>query len=67
MLFNNKTRALNSRTGYFKKKETEELYNTTIYLGIYDSPNNYIPITKEEYLKVLLERKLAEDESNNKR
>ena len=65
MLFNNKTRALNSRTGYFKCKETEELYNTTIYLGICDSPNNYIPITKEEYLKILLERKLAEDESNN--
>lgn len=62
MLFNNKTRALNSRTGYFKSNKTGEIYNTTIFLGIKDSPGNYTKITKEEYVRILVERKLKEDE-----
>lgn len=63
MIFNKQTRALNSRTGYFKSKNDEELFNSTIYLGILDKPENYIPIKQQEYIKLLLERTVKKDES----
>ena len=51
MLFNKDTRALNSRTGYFKSYDGC-VYNKTIYLGVKDTPSNYTPITKNEYEKI---------------
>ncbi len=52
-----------SETGYIKRIETGECYEAkTLYLGMFDSPINYIDIEKEEYLAyVESERKKYEN------
>ena len=40
---------IESKEGYvFSKRDKSEVYDTVIYLGKYDSADNYIQITKEE-------------------
>lgn len=51
---------IESKEGYvFSKKDKSEVYDNVIYLGKYDSADNYIEITKEEaeQLKKELEEK----------
>lgn len=51
---------IESKKGYvFALKDKSEVYDNVIYLGIYDSADNYIQITKEEaeQLKKELEEK----------
>ena len=43
-----------SKTGYVKNIAENVIYQTTtIYLGIYDSLDNYVDVTKNEYLEYL--------------
>lgn len=44
-------RKLVSSTGYFRRVETNEVYEGDLYLGKYDDPANYEEITEEEYLE----------------
>lgn len=34
---------------HLKNIHTGDIYEGTIYLGIYDSPDNYVEVTEEEY------------------
>lgn len=40
-----------TETGYFKNIKTGAFYDHPIYLGRFDSPDNYIAITQEEFEK----------------
>ena len=40
---------ITSSTGYFRRKETGEVFLGVIWLGKFDSKNNYEEITKVEY------------------
>lgn len=41
-----------SETGYVKNIINNTIYQTTVvYLGIYDSLNNYVDVSEEEYLE----------------
>lgn len=59
----------NSKTGFIKRISTGECYESKIlYLGIYDSEENYSDITEDEYLNYQEdERKKYEDLSLQKR
>lgn len=51
-----------SKTGYVRRKNTEEVYEAnTLYLGIYDSEDNYEDVSKEEYDEIV---KTQEEELN---
>lgn len=57
-----------SRDGYvFALKDKSEVYDNVIYLGIYDSVENYIEITyaEAEILKKELEEKMLIEMENN--
>ena len=44
---------IESKEGYvFSKRDKSEVYDTVIYLGKYDSADNYIEITKEEATEI---------------
>ena len=44
---------IESKEGYvFALKDKSEVYDTVIYLGKYDSAENYIQITKEEATQI---------------
>ncbi len=49
MTFNESNRKLESGTGYMRNKESGDVYNYAIYLGIFNSKDNYEEITSEEY------------------
>ena len=49
MVFNEKNRELKSETGYLRSKEDGAVYDYAIYLGKYDSAENYEEITETEY------------------
>lgn len=51
-------RELKPRKGMHWKKNVEngDIYEGTIYLGIYDSPSNYIEVTEEEYQQYLIDK-----------
>ena len=38
---------------HLKNINTGDIYEGTIYLGIYDSASNYIEVSEEEYLEYL--------------
>ena len=41
------------KEGYvFSKRDKSEVYDNVIYLGKYDSADNYIEITKEEAIQI---------------
>lgn len=59
---------IESKKGYvFALKDKSEVYDNVIYLGIYDSSDNYIQITKEEaeQLKKELEEKSLQEMKEN--
>ena len=44
---------IESKEGYvFSKRDKSAVYDTVIYLGKYDSADNYIEITKEEATEI---------------
>ena len=44
---------IESKEGYvFSKRDKSEVYDNIIYLGKYDSADNYIEITKEEAIQI---------------
>ena len=44
---------IESKEGYvFSKRDKSEVYDNIIYLGKYDSADNYIEVTKEEALQI---------------
>ena len=44
---------IESKEGYvFTKRDKSDVYDTVIYLGKYDSADNYIQITKEEAIQI---------------
>ena len=55
MVFNENNRKLESATGYMRDKESGDVYNYAIYLGKFDSKDNYEEITAEEYEKAKAE------------
>lgn len=59
---------IESNEGYvFALKDKSAVYDNVIYLGIYDSADNYIQITKEEaeQLKKELEEKSLQEMKEN--
>lgn len=59
---------IESKKGYvFALKDKTAVYDNVIYLGIYDSADNYIQITKEEaeQLKKELEEKSLQEIKEN--
>lgn len=53
MTYNTKNRKLVSSTGYIKDIKENIIYPNEIYLGIYDTKDNYVESTKEEYEEYL--------------
>ena len=53
MTYNTKNRKLSSSTGYLKDIKENIIYPNEIYLGIYDTKDNYVESTKEEYEEYL--------------
>ena len=53
MTYNTKNRKLTSSTGYLKDTKENIIYTNEIYLGIYDTKDNYVESTKEEYEEYL--------------
>ena len=44
---------IESKEGYvFSKRDKSEVYDNVIYLGKYDSADNYIQVTKEEATQI---------------
>lgn len=59
---------IESKEGYvFTLKDKSEVYDNVIYLGIYDSADNYIQLTKEEaeQIKKELEEKSLQEMKEN--
>ena len=55
---------IESKEGYvFALKDKSEVYDNIIYLGKYDSADNYIEVTKEEATQI---RKQIEEALNRK-
>lgn len=58
---------IKSQEGYvFALKDKSTVYDNIIVLGIYDSADNYIQITKEEALKIKAEKEKLEAEELNR-
>lgn len=58
---------IKSQEGYvFALKDKSAVYDNIIVLGIYDSADNYIQITKEEALKIKAEKEKLEAEELNR-
>lgn len=58
---------IKSQEGYvFALKDKSAVYDNIIVLGIYDSADNYIQITKEEALKIKAEKEKLEAEKLNR-
>lgn len=49
---------------HFKDINTGEIYEGEIYLGIYDTPYNYIEVSEEEYQEYLKNRSLIYEQKN---
>ena len=65
MEFIENIRKLTSNTGFLKHKESGEIYNYSIYLGIYDSIDSYEEVSEVEYQQ-FLERKAQEEAEASK-
>ena len=52
---------IESKEGYvFSKRDKSEVYDNIIYLGKYDSADNYIEVTKEEATEIRKQIKEAQ-------
>ena len=52
---------------HFKNINTGDIYEGTIYLGIYDGPYNYVEVSEEEYQEYLKAQQevIEDDKSEN--
>jgi hypothetical protein len=48
---------------HFKNINTGDIYESDIYLGIYDSADNYVEVTEEEYQEYLAEKEREANEN----
>ena len=46
---------------HFKNINTGDIYEGTIYLGIYDSESNYIEVSEEEYQEYLTSQEATDN------
>lgn len=53
-----------SENKHLKDINTGDIAEGVIYLGIYDSSNNYVEVTEEEYQEYLLQKEKEHDESH---
>lgn len=65
MHFNKKTRELKSDSGYIHALDDSLYTDHHIYLGIYDSPDNYEEGNAEDYAKWVEEHEHPEPEIEN--
>lgn len=51
---------------HLKNIANGDIYEGTIYLGIYDNASNYVEVTEEEYQEYLKQKEnvIVEDETN---
>ena len=42
-----------SENKHYKNINTGDIYEGVVYLGIYDSPSNYVEVSEEEYQESL--------------
>lgn len=66
MTYNTKNRKLTSSTGYLKDIKENIIYPNEIYLGIYDTKDNYVESTKEEYEEYLKSVEIKQEINNKK-
>ena len=66
MTYNTKNRKLKSSTGYLKDIKENIIYPNEIYLGIYDTKDNYVESTKEEYEEYLKSVEIKQEINNKK-
>lgn len=66
MTYNTKNRKLISSTGYLKDIKENIIYPNEIYLGIYDTKDNYVESTKEEYEEYLKNVEIEQEINNEK-
>ena len=66
MTYNTKNRKLTSSTGYLKDIKENIIYPNEIYLGIYDTKDNYVESTKEEYEEYLKSIEKEQEIDNKK-
>lgn len=50
---------------HFKDINTGNIYEGSIYLGIYDSPSNYVEVSEEEYQAYLVKQQEGVIEDGN--
>lgn len=67
MTYNAKNSKLTSSTGYLKNIKENIIYPNEIYLGIYDTKDNYVESTKEEYEEYLKSLEIEQEKKNKKR
>ena len=49
---------------HFKNIHTGDIYEGSIYLGIYDSEANYVEVSEEEYQEYLKQQEVIQDDTN---
>ena len=64
MTYNEKNRKLTSSTGYIKDIKENIIYSNELYLGIYDTKDNYIESSKEDYEEYLKSLELEQGKNN---
>lgn len=52
-----------NKNKHFKNINTGDIYEGTIYLGIYDSPYNYVEVSEEEYQEYLKQQQEVIEEN----
>jgi hypothetical protein len=53
-----KNKLIPEKKMHLKDVRTNEIAEGYIYLGIYDSPENYVEVTEEEYQQWLIEKEI---------
>jgi hypothetical protein len=54
-----------SANKHFKNINTGDIHEGTIYLGVYDSPYNYVEVTEEEYQEYLKAQEVDNGATSN--
>lgn len=47
---------------HFKNIHTNDIYEGSIYLGIYDSADNYVEVSEQEYQEYLKQQEVIEND-----
>lgn len=52
-----------NKNKHFKNINTGDIFEGTIYLGKYDSEDNYVEVTEEEYQQYLIDKEKELEEN----